>query len=127
MCESSFPPQIAALYAELRQQSAVSGGVPIAVRHIESVMRMAEASARMHLREHVRDDDVDLAIKVVGYPSLVPLHHLLSNVTGDAGIVFASSEGVSSQSVATQFSQIYHVWGRNEPTYHAPVAWACFG
>lgn len=41
-----------------------SGGVPIAVRHIESVMRIATACARMHLRDHVRDDDVDLAIKV---------------------------------------------------------------
>lgn len=56
--------QIASLYAELRKQSALSGGVPIAVRHIESVMRMAEASARMHLRDHVREDDIDLAIKV---------------------------------------------------------------
>lgn len=57
--------KIASLYAELRQQSAISGGVPIAVRHIESVMRMAEASARMHLRDHVREDDTDLAIKVM--------------------------------------------------------------
>ena len=57
--------KIASLYAELRQQSAISGGVPIAVRHIESVMRMAEASAKMHLRDHVREDDTDLAIKVM--------------------------------------------------------------
>ena len=56
--------KISSLYADLRRQSSISGGVPIAVRHIESVMRMAEASARMHLRDHVRDDDVDLAIKV---------------------------------------------------------------
>jgi DNA replication licensing factor MCM2 len=28
-------------------------------------MRMSEASARMHLRDHVREDDVDLAIKVM--------------------------------------------------------------
>ncbi len=27
-------------------------------------MRMAEASARMNLRDHVREDDVDMAIKV---------------------------------------------------------------
>ena len=27
-------------------------------------MRMSEASARMHLRDLVREDDVDLAIKV---------------------------------------------------------------
>lgn len=57
--------KIASLYADLRTQSMVSGGVPIAVRHIESIMRMAEASARMSLRDHVRDDDVDFAIKVM--------------------------------------------------------------
>ena len=57
--------KISSLYADLRRQSAISGGVPIAVRHIESVMRMSEASARMHLRDHVREDDVDLAIKVM--------------------------------------------------------------
>ena len=42
----------------------VSGGVPIAVRHIESVVRMSVAFARIHLRDHVREDDVDNAIKV---------------------------------------------------------------
>lgn len=57
--------KIANLYADLRKQSAATGGVPIAVRHIESVLRMAEASAKMHLRDHVRDDDVDMAIKVM--------------------------------------------------------------
>lgn len=56
--------KIASLYSELRTQSTISGGVPIAVRHIESMVRMAEASARMHLRDHVREDDVDMAIKV---------------------------------------------------------------
>lgn len=54
--------QVARLYADLRRESSASGGVPIAVRHIESVMRMAEARARMHLRESVREDDVDVAI-----------------------------------------------------------------
>ena len=57
--------KVAALYADLRKQSALSGGVPIAVRHIESVMRMSESNAKMHLREHVRQDDVDTAIKVM--------------------------------------------------------------
>ena len=28
-------------------------------------MRIAEASARMYLRDHVREDDIDLAIKVM--------------------------------------------------------------
>ena len=57
--------KVASLYADLRAQSTISGGVPIAVRHIESIMRMAEATARMHLRDYVRDDDVDFAIKVM--------------------------------------------------------------
>ena len=56
--------KISKLYAELRRESVTSGGVPIAVRHIESIMRMSEAYARMHLRDHVRDDDVDMAIRV---------------------------------------------------------------
>ena len=69
MLKTQTPPlpalvQISTLYAELRGASAVTGGVPIAVRHIESIMRMSEACARMHLRDHVREDDVDLAIKV---------------------------------------------------------------
>jgi len=34
------------------------------VRHLESMIRMAEASARMSLREYVRADDIDLAISV---------------------------------------------------------------
>eukprot|EP00904_Undaria_pinnatifida_P012237 jgi/Undpi1/8143/HiC_scaffold_24.g10614.m1 len=57
--------KVARLYSDLRRESASSGGVPIAVRHIESVMRMAEARARMHLRESVREDDVDVAIATI--------------------------------------------------------------
>lgn len=57
--------KVASLYAELRKQSVITGGIPIAVRHIESVMRMAEASAKMQLRDHVREDDIDMAIKVM--------------------------------------------------------------
>lgn len=32
---------------------------------VESIMRMAEAHAKMHLRAHVRDDDLDAAIRVL--------------------------------------------------------------
>lgn len=35
------------------------------MRHIESIIRMSEANARMHLREIVRDEDVNLAISVM--------------------------------------------------------------
>jgi len=56
--------KIQTLYAELRKESQ-SGGVAVAVRHIESIIRMAEASAKMHLREYVTEADVDVAITVL--------------------------------------------------------------
>ena len=57
--------KIASLYVQLRKESSSSGGVPIAVRHIESIMRMSEAHAKMHLRDYVRDDDMDASIKMM--------------------------------------------------------------
>lgn len=57
--------KIASLYVQLRKESTNSGGVPIAVRHIESIMRMSEAHAKMHLRDYVRDDDMDASIKMM--------------------------------------------------------------
>jgi DNA replication licensing factor MCM2 len=52
------------LYAELRQESMTGASVPITVRYLESIIRMAEAFARMHLRDVVRQDDIDHAISV---------------------------------------------------------------
>jgi len=57
--------KVASLYVALRRESQNSGGVPIAVRHVESIMRMSEAHAKMHLRDYVRDDDMDAAIKMM--------------------------------------------------------------
>ncbi|WVF67660.1 hypothetical protein IAT40_002419 [Kwoniella sp. CBS 6097] len=56
--------KLARLYADLRRESLATGSFPITVRHLESMIRMSEASAKMHLREYVRSDDIDLAIQV---------------------------------------------------------------
>eukprot|EP00741_Cyanophora_paradoxa_P011238 tig00020554_g10857.t1 len=53
------------LYAELRRESATGDGLTIAVRHLESIIRMSEAHARMHLRDHVKDEDLNVAIRVM--------------------------------------------------------------
>ncbi|KAL4273190.1 hypothetical protein GQ457_13G019050 [Hibiscus cannabinus] len=53
------------VYADLRKESSRGQGVPIAVRHIESMIRMSEAHARMHLRQYVTEEDVDMAIRVL--------------------------------------------------------------
>lgn len=42
-----------------------TGSIPITVRHIESMIRMAEAHARIHLRDYVMEDDVNMAIRVM--------------------------------------------------------------
>ncbi|KAK4057384.1 MCM DNA helicase complex subunit [Microbotryomycetes sp. JL221] len=57
--------KISKLYSDLRRESLSTGSYPITVRHLESMIRMAEASAKMHLREYVRSDDIDLAIQVM--------------------------------------------------------------
>jgi len=58
--------KIAEFYSDLRQKSMSSpGGIPIAVRHIESILRLSEARAKLHLREYVRSDDVDMAIRIM--------------------------------------------------------------
>ncbi|KEG14101.1 minichromosome maintenance (MCM) complex subunit [Trypanosoma grayi] len=54
---------IARLYTELRQESK-HGGLAITVRHMESVIRLSEAHARLHLRDFVRDEDVSAAISL---------------------------------------------------------------
>jgi len=56
--------KIANLYGELRRASMDTGGIPIAVRHIESLVRMAEAHAKIHLRD-VTSEDVNVSIQVM--------------------------------------------------------------
>lgn len=57
--------KIAKMYSQLRQESLATGSLPITVRHIESVIRMSEAHARMHLRDSVHDSDVNMAIRMM--------------------------------------------------------------
>lgn len=57
--------KVARMYSELRRESMATGSVPITVRHIESMIRVAEANAKMHLRDFVTEDDVNMAIRVM--------------------------------------------------------------
>jgi len=57
--------KVAKMYSELRRESQATGSIPITVRHIESMIRMAESHAKMHLREFVSEDDVNMAIRVM--------------------------------------------------------------
>ena len=57
--------KVSDFYSCIRKYSSAIGGIPIGIRHIESMLRMAEAHAKMHLREYVRADDIDVAIKML--------------------------------------------------------------
>ncbi|KAF3672955.1 Aluminum-activated malate transporter 8 [Capsicum annuum] len=54
---------------EMFESGSSSGGhgqgISRAVRHIESMIRMSEAHPRMHLRQHITQEDVDMAIHVL--------------------------------------------------------------
>lgn len=56
---------IAKVYADMRRESAQTNSIPITARHIESIIRCSEAYAKMHLRNHVTNDDVRSAIRVI--------------------------------------------------------------
>ncbi|XP_049885580.1 DNA replication licensing factor Mcm2 [Pectinophora gossypiella] len=57
--------KVAKMYSQLRQESLATGSLPITVRHIESVIRMSEAHARIHLRSQVNEEDVNMAIRTM--------------------------------------------------------------
>merc|ERR1719336_1494326 len=57
--------KVAKMYSDLRRESMVTGSIPFTFRHLESMIRIAEANAKIHLREFVREDDVNMAIRVM--------------------------------------------------------------
>ncbi|KAF8477212.1 MCM2/3/5 family-domain-containing protein [Kalaharituber pfeilii] len=56
--------KIAKLFVDLRRESLATGSFPITVRHLESIIRISEAFAKMRLSEYVAQKDIDRAIAV---------------------------------------------------------------
>ena len=63
--DDSIEKKIVEVYNELRQESSSFAGVNITVRHLESIIRMSEAHAKMHLRERVLPMDVDMGVRMM--------------------------------------------------------------
>jgi len=57
--------KIAEFYAQVRQAAVRSGGLPLTVRHLESILRMATANAKMRLSNSVSRQDIDFAISTM--------------------------------------------------------------
>jgi DNA replication licensing factor MCM2 len=56
--------KLARFYQEIRQEAFRSGGAPMTARHIDSIMRLTQASAKMELRQHCTSADLDWALSV---------------------------------------------------------------
>nr|CAD2150270.1 unnamed protein product [Meloidogyne enterolobii] len=57
--------RISRLYSDLRKESGETGSMVITIRNVESMIRMAEANAKIHLRTYVDENDVAFATKVM--------------------------------------------------------------
>jgi DNA replication licensing factor MCM2 len=57
--------KFASLFADLRKKSEEYGGQSITVRNLESLIRLTEAHARLHLRNNITNSDTEFAIKMV--------------------------------------------------------------
>jgi DNA replication licensing factor MCM2 len=57
--------KLANFYKDIRAEAFRSGGAPMTARHIDSIVRLAEANARIELRQHVLPKDLDNAIGVM--------------------------------------------------------------
>merc|ERR1711904_254994 len=57
--------KLANFYQLIRAEAFRTGGAPMTARHVESIIRIAEANARIELREHVLPKDLDNAIAVM--------------------------------------------------------------
>merc|ERR1712046_561832 len=57
--------KLANFYKDIRAEAFRNGGAPMTARHIESIIRLAEASARIELRQHVQAKDLDFAISIM--------------------------------------------------------------
>ncbi|CAD6194709.1 unnamed protein product [Caenorhabditis auriculariae] len=53
------------IFAQMRRESMATGSVAITVRHVESMIRLSEAHAKLHLRPYVGDEDVNAAIRIM--------------------------------------------------------------
>ncbi|KAL1964173.1 hypothetical protein VTN77DRAFT_7261 [Rasamsonia byssochlamydoides] len=56
--------KIARLFADMRRESLATGAYPITVRHLEAIMRIAEAFCKMRLSDYCSSQDIDRAIAV---------------------------------------------------------------
>merc|ERR1712194_401624 len=64
-CTDIDKEKLANFYKDIRAEAFRSGGAPMTARHVDSIVRLAEANARLELRQHVTGRDLDNAISTI--------------------------------------------------------------
>lgn len=64
-CTDIDKEKLANFYKDIRAEAFRSGGAPMTARHVDSIVRLAEANARLELRQHVTSKDLDNAISTM--------------------------------------------------------------
>jgi len=64
-CTDMDKEKLANFYKDIRAEAFRSGGAPMTARHVDSIVRLAEANARLELRQHVTGRDLDNAISTI--------------------------------------------------------------
>ncbi len=95
-------------YLDLRGRGNDENSIPVTARQLESLVRLAEASARAHLRERVTLEDAERAIKVTKYF----LEKVAQTESGDIDIdMVASSVSASERTLLAQIRDIIRELG----------------
>lgn len=66
-------------YVKLRDESKSSGGMNVAVRHIESIIRVSTAHAKMHLRSEVLEEDINVGVRCILESFIQTQKHSVAN------------------------------------------------
>lgn len=93
-------------YAEIRREANVAGGIPIAVRHIESVLRMSEAFAKMKLNDYVSPYDIDCAIEMLLESFLQSQKHSVARNLSKQFEKYKQKRSNSNQLLAFELSRL---------------------
>lgn len=90
-------------YLTLRAQASIGQSIPVTTRHLESLIRLAQARAKIELREEVTESDAEDCVQILE-------ESLLDAFTADHGVVDLGRKGglSGSNEVKTLISQLNH-------------------
>jgi len=94
-------------YVRLRQKNKIDGSdaIPVTPRHIESIIRLSEASAKLRLSENITMDDFEIAKSIVLYSMRLTC---FDSATGTFDVDISTGRGKYKKSQVENMKAVYH-------------------